>query len=204
MIITKAKPFEEILPFIEGRQNIFIVGCNVCAAKMRTGGEPEVLALAERLTQAGYPVLGWALPTAACSVRSFEHLASKNEKIKDADCILVMGCGSGTFVVSSVTDVPVAGTNDTLSLGGCLGTDASENLCLMCGECNSADFSGICPNARCPKSQMNGPCGGSKNGKCEVMRDKECVWALIEKKMDAVGLIPVLQSVQMPKNYRVG
>lgn len=202
MIITKAKPFEEILPFVEGRQNIFIVGCNVCAAKMKTGGEPEVKELAKRLTESGYPVLGWVLPTAACSVRSFDHLAAKNEKIKDADCILVMGCGSGTSVVSSVTDVLVAGTNETVSLGGCLGSDPSENLCIMCSECNIGDFSGICPNARCPKSQMNGPCGGSKNGKCEVSKENDCVWYLIEKKMDTIQMLPTLQDIQMPKNHR--
>lgn len=203
MIITKAKPFEDILPFIKDRKNIFIVGCNVCAAKMKTGGEPEVLELVDRLTSSGYPVLGWVLPTAACSVRSFSHLADKNEKIKDADCILVMGCGSGTSVVSSVAAVPVAGTNETISLGGCLGEDPSENLCLMCGECNINEFSGICPNSRCPKSQMNGPCGGSKNGKCEVIRDNDCVWYLIEKKMDSIYLMPMLHNIQMPKNHKV-
>ena len=203
MIITKAKPFEEILSFVKGKKNIFIVGCNVCAAKMKTGGEPEVLELADRLEKAGHPVHGWTLPTAACSVRSFDHLAEKNEKIRDADCILVMGCGSGITVVSSVTDVFVTGTNETLSLGGCLGTHASENLCIMCGECNIGDFCGICPNARCPKFQMNGPCGGSKNGKCEVVREKPCVWYLIEKKMDSLNLTPALLDVQEPKNHKM-
>lgn len=203
MIITKAKPFEEILPYVAGKKGIFVVGCNVCAAKMKTGGEPEVLSLVDRLTQEGYPVLGWTLPTAACSVRSFEHLASKNEKIRDADCILVMGCGSGTAVISSLTNVLVTGTNETLSLGGCLATTPAERLCLMCGECNVGDFSGICPNTRCPKSQMNGPCGGSKNGKCEVNHEEDCVWYLIEKKMDSLQLMSTLQTVQMPKNHKI-
>lgn len=203
MIITKAKPFEEILPFVEGRENIFIIGCNVCAAKMKTGGEPEILKLADQLEQAGHPIIGWVLPTAACSVRSFDHLVEKNEKIKDADCILVMGCGSGTSIISSVTDVPVTGTNETVSLGGCLGSHLSEHLCVFCGECNIGDFSGICPNARCPKSQMNGPCGGSKNGKCEVSRESACVWYLIEKKMGAIDTIPTLHDIQMPKNNKI-
>ena len=203
MIITKAKPLEEILPFLEGKERIFIVGCNVCAAKMKTGGEPEVKALADQLTKKGYPVLGWVMPTAACSVHSYESLVAKNEKIKDADCVLSMGCGSGTSVVASVLNVPVAGTNNTLSLGGCLGTNPSKNLCNMCGECNIGDFTGICPNSQCPKFQMNGPCGGSKNGKCEVLKEKECVWCIIEQKMEALDSISNLKKIQMPKNHKL-
>jgi hypothetical protein len=203
MIITKAKPFEEILSSVKDKKNIFIVGCNVCAAKMKTGGEPEVLELADRLEKTGYQVCGWTLPTAACSVRSFEHLAEKNEKIKDADCILVMGCGSGIAVISSVTNTFVTGTNETQSLGGFLGLHPTKNLCIMCGECNVGNFCGICPNARCPKSQMNGPCGGSKGGKCEVSREDSCVWYLIEEKMDSLNLMPTLLDIQEPKNHKV-
>lgn len=202
MIITKAKPIEDILFYLEGKKDIFIIGCNVCAAKMKTGGETEVWNMVDRLTARGYPVLGWAMPTAACSVRSFDHLAEKNEKIKDADVILVMGCGSGTSVIASVVSVPVTGTNETMSLGGCLGSNPSENLCIMCGECNIGDFTGICPNARCPKSQTNGPCGGSKNHKCEVSKERDCVWYLIEQRMDALHMIPMLKNIKLPKNQK--
>ncbi|WNY25295.1 methylenetetrahydrofolate reductase C-terminal domain-containing protein [Methanolapillus millepedarum] len=203
MIITKAKPIEEILPFLEGKERIFIVGCNVCAAKMKTGGEPEVLALLDSLTSAGYNVVGWALPTAACSVRSYDSLAEKNEKINDADCVLVMGCGSGTSVIASLLDIPVTGTNDTLSLGGQIGSASVVHLCTLCGDCNIGDYSGICPNACCPKSQINGPCGGSKNGKCEVSKTSECVWYLIEKKMDSLQSLPILTKIKPPKDHSV-
>ncbi|MDV0446362.1 hypothetical protein MsAg5_01950 [Methanosarcinaceae archaeon Ag5] len=201
MIITKAKPIDEILPFLDGKERIFIIGCNVCAAKMKTGGEPEVLALSDYLTGAGYHVIGWALPTAACSVRSFDSLAEKNNKIKEADCILVMGCGSGTSVIGSLIDVPVTGTNNTLSLGGQIGSASIDHLCTLCGDCNIGDYSGICPNACCPKSQINGPCGGSKNGKCEVSKTSECVWYLIEKKMDTLHTLPILTKIKPPKDH---
>ena len=203
MIITKAKPIDEILPFLEGKGKIFVVGCNVCAAKMKTGGEPEVLNMVNRLTEKGYPVIGWVLPTAACSVRSLESLVSKNEKIMEADCILTMGCGSGASVIASIVDVPVTGTNDTMSLGGCLGLNPSRNLCVMCGECNVGDFTGICPNSQCPKFQMNGPCGGSKNGKCEVFKEKECIWNIIEQRMKSMNLIQTLDEIQAPKNHKI-
>ena len=95
MIITSAKPLEEILALLKDEDYIFIIGCNVCAAKLKTGGEPEVLEMCKQLEKSGKHVVGWALPTAACSIRSFDSLVQKNEKITEARCILVMGCGSG-------------------------------------------------------------------------------------------------------------
>jgi hypothetical protein len=201
MILTQSKSFEEVLSGLDRSKRLFIVGCNVCAAKMKTGGEPEVLEMANRLTKAGFPVIGWVLPTAACSVRSFDALIEKNERIKEAEHILVMACGSGVSVISSVSNVSVSGSNDTLSLGGRIGNESVAHLCILCGNCNLSDFSGICPTARCPKSQMNGPCGGSKDGKCEVMKETECVWYLIEKRMDSLGMFPTLLETKPPKNH---
>ncbi len=80
MIITSAKPLEEILALLQDEDDIFIIGCNVCAAKLKTGGEPEVLEMIRQLEKNGKHVVGWALPTAACSVRSFDSLVQKNEK----------------------------------------------------------------------------------------------------------------------------
>jgi len=201
MILTQSKPFEEILSSLDRKKRIFIVGCNVCAAKMNTGGEPEVLEMADRLTKAGYDVVGWVIPTAACSVRSFDSLVEKNALIQKADHILVMACGSGVSLISSLSNVSVSGSNDTLSLGGRAGNESVPHLCILCGNCNLSDFSGICPTARCPKSQMNGPCGGSKGGKCEVLREMDCVWYLIEKKMESLGMFPMLLDIKPPKSH---
>jgi hypothetical protein len=104
MIITSAKPLEEILSMLKDEDNIFVIGCNVCAAKLKTGGEPEVLEMCRKLEERGKHVVGWCLPTAACSIRSFDSLAEKNEKINDASCVIVMGCGSGVSAVASVVD----------------------------------------------------------------------------------------------------
>lgn len=202
MIITESKSLEEIIPFVEGKKAVFIVGCNVCAARMRTGGEPEMNALEAELTKRGYNVVGKILPTAACSVRSFEALAEKNEKLREADCILVMACGSGVSVIAGVSNVPVIGTTNTVSLGGRLNGATLNYLCSMCGRCNSSLFGGYCPNTGCPKSQMNGPCGGSIDGKCEVDRKRNCVWTLIEENMERTGRLGELEKTIAPKEHR--
>ena len=44
-------------------------------------------------------------------------------------------------------------------------------------------FGYICPVTRCAKSLLNGPCGGSKSGKCEIKPDRDCAWQLIHDRL---------------------
>ena len=201
MIISSAKPFEEILTSLEGEDDIFVLGCNVCAAKLHIGGEPEVLAMCKRLRAAGKNVIGWILPTAACSVQSWEALVEKNPAIENAHAILVMGCGSGTSIVSSIVNIPVYSSNNTNSLGGLSHDTVLHDQCAMCGKCNIADFGGVCPTTQCAKGLLNGPCGGSMDGKCEVDREIDCAWELIYKRLKAIGRLNLLDGVQEPKEH---
>ncbi len=203
MIITSAKPLEEILALLKDEDDIFIIGCNVCAAKLKTGGEPEVLEMCRKLEKSGKHVVGWALPTAACSVRSFDSLVQKNEKITEARCILVMGCGSGVSTVAGVTEVPVFGSNDTLSLGGSSEGKLLFNQCVMCGKCTIGEFGGICPKARCPKGLLNGPCGGSIDGMCELNRENDCVWTLIYNRLKKIERLDLLYKIHAPQEHRI-
>ena len=47
--------------------------------------------------------------------------------------------------------------------------------CQDCGDCSLPDIAYLCPESQCVKNQRNGPCGGTRAGKCEVL-DKECIW----------------------------
>jgi 5,10-methylenetetrahydrofolate reductase len=53
--------------------------------------------------------------------------------------------------------------------------------CQHCGQCVLSHTAMICP-MNCPKGLRNGPCGGTLNGKCEVVPELDCVWTNIEKK----------------------
>ncbi len=49
--------------------------------------------------------------------------------------------------------------------------------CMDCGDCALFDVAYLCPTSQCPKRQINGPCGGSYEGWCEVYPDeKKCIW----------------------------
>jgi len=201
MIITSAKPFEEILNMLKDEDDVFVIGCNVCAAKLKTGGEPEVREMCRRLEESGKHVIGWALPTAACSIRSYESLVEKNEKIKEARCVLVMGCGSGVSAVATVVDLPVYGSNNTLSLGGSSGGQLLFDQCVMCGDCTISEYGGLCPKAQCPKGLLNGPCGGAVDGMCEVNSEKNCVWTLIYERLKKINRLDLLYVTHDPQEH---
>jgi methylenetetrahydrofolate reductase (NADPH) len=48
--------------------------------------------------------------------------------------------------------------------------------CKDCGDCSLPDIAFLCPESQCAKNQRNGPCGGTRDGKCEVA-DFECIWS---------------------------
>ncbi|MFO1450044.1 MAG: methylenetetrahydrofolate reductase C-terminal domain-containing protein [Opitutaceae bacterium] len=48
--------------------------------------------------------------------------------------------------------------------------------CRDCGDCSLPDIAFLCPESSCAKNQRNGPCGGTRDGKCEVA-DFDCIWS---------------------------
>ncbi|MFH2125732.1 MAG: methylenetetrahydrofolate reductase C-terminal domain-containing protein, partial [Pseudomonadota bacterium] len=73
--------------------------------------------------------------------------------------------------------------------------------CQSCGNCLVHNFGGLCPIARCSKSLMNGPCGGSASGNCEISPEVPCVWDQIVQKMTAMGRLQELEKVWPNKNW---
>ena len=64
-----------------------------------------------------------------------------------------------------------------------------------------AMFGGICPVTRCSKKLLNGPCGGSMNGKCEVNPDIDCAWQQIIDRLKTLGQLDNLRKYIPPKNW---
>jgi methylenetetrahydrofolate reductase (NADPH) len=48
--------------------------------------------------------------------------------------------------------------------------------CKDCGDCSLPDIAFLCPESQCAKNQRNGPCGGTREGRCEVDGYGECIW----------------------------
>jgi len=58
--------------------------------------------------------------------------------------------------------------------------------CRDCGDCSLPDIAYLCPESQCVKNQRNGPCGGTRQGLCEV-GEKECIWSRAYERLKAVG-----------------
>lgn len=188
MIISELKSFEELLSRVKNR-SVFLFGCSECATLCHSGGKKELIQLEKKLLDAHIVVTGWTILEPACSYTNNESIFSQyKQEIDDAEVLLVFACGDGNQIVSELfpSKEVLSGTN-TLFLGAKTSIKSFERRCNMCGTCIVDEFNGICPLTRCPKHMMNGPCGGSENGKCEVYPEMPCVWEEIEKKARTMG-----------------
>jgi len=116
--------------------------------------------------------------------------------------ILVLSCWNGVQTVSEILKVfdVIPGT-DTLFLGEIKHANEFEKRCIMCGDCIQYDFGDFCPISRCPKNMLNGPCGGVKDGKCEVDPDMDCVWHIIYKCLKENDKLHIIQDIAKPKKW---
>jgi len=213
MITADRKPFEEIKESVKDYKKIMVLGCETCVAICQAGGEKEVEILASELRLAfgneGNKVeVSEELVIRQCDDEFMADPAFL-EKVKEADVILSIACGVGVqhacnFFNRTITDKPIRvipGLNTTF-MGANIDVGLWEERCLGCGDCVLEKTGGICPIARCAKSLLNGPCGGSSNGKCEINKELDCAWNLIIERLEALGDLERIKPVEMYKDWR--
>ena len=202
MIITKQKEFDDLLRSV-GKGPIFIIGCSECATLCHTGGEREVLEMKDLFEGKNIKVTGWVILDPACHLQNDKLILRKYlEEVNNANKILVLACGNGVQTVSEIMkDSDIIAGNDTLFLGEIKHANEFEKKCTMCGDCIQDLFGGFCPVSRCPKSMLNGPCGGSIGGKCEIDSELDCVWDLIYKRLKTKERLHLLKIIQKPKDW---
>jgi len=202
MIITRQKPFEEIVQFLAPYKSIFICGCSECATLCKTGGEEEVKKMKEKLEETGRVVPDWVILDPACHrLNDLKILREHKSGVDRSDALLVLACGNGVQTVAGVAEKPVYPGCDTLFLGEIVRFGNFEERCQLCGECILDITGGICPVTRCSKSLLNGPCGGSEGGKCEIDPDIECGWQLIIEGLQKKERIDALRKIIPPKDW---
>ena len=199
--ITGQKPLEEVMQHLNRCQGVYIIGCGTCATMLHTGGKSEVLAMKDKLEAAGKNVTGWMVIPTACDVLTREALAENTKNIETADCLLVMSCAFGVQTVSLYSDKPTYPALNTLFIGKEESPGHFVETCAQCGSCVLANTAGICPLVRCAKSLLNGPCGGSVEGKCEVDPDIPCAWQLIIDRLAALGQLDKLKEIEPPQDW---
>ena len=200
MIITQKKPIEEVMAMVGNAKTVAIVGCNSCATACQTGGQPQIDELTKVLESAGKKVVATTICDYCCMNLGVK---AKMKAINAAnpDCVVCMSCGDGVQTVADNIALPIYPANNTMFLGQVERVGMFNEYCRMCGDCVLGSTGGICPITMCAKSLVNGPCGGQKNGKCEVDPNNDCAWIKIYNRLEAIGQLDKLGQTRADKGY---
>jgi ferredoxin len=204
MIVAEQKPLARIKAMLDGYQKVLAVGCGTCVTVCFAGGEKEVGILASALRMATR-LDGNGVDVDEVTVQrqcEWEYIDPLAERLENYDAILSLGCGVGvqTLAERFPHKRVLPGLNTTF-MGLPTEQGVWEERCQACGDCLLDLTGGICPIARCSKQLLNGPCGGSQHGKCEINPEVDCAWQLIWERMSALGLLDRLMEVQPAKDW---
>ena len=194
----KLKAADELASILEGRDHLFVLACNKCFKEFETLDEPDCDAFKQFAAEHGKTITGSARIDFLC------NKPQTTRKLKDmipegTENVVVISCGLGVQTIADMVDLPVFTATNTLNYTGHHGMALTHKACDACAQCYLNITGGICPIVDCSKSLINGQCGGSKDGKCEVDSDKDCAWAKIQKKLEEQGRLDELrkQPVQL-------
>lgn len=202
MIVADRKPLKELLEMVEDCEKVLILGCKGCVTVCNVGGSKEVGILAStlkiarkkegRLLEVGEKTL-----ERQCDP---EYVDQVKDIVDDYDAVISMACGVGPqFLSERYPEKRILPAVNTTFFGGATQHGIWEERCAGCGACGIHHFGGLCPIARCAKSLLNGPCGGSADGKCEISKDVDCIWDLIVTKKMKEGRLDELLILRPPK-----
>jgi len=207
MITAERKPMEELIEYLRPYHRILLVGCNECVTVCSAGGRKEVGILSSAL-QMAFMKAGKTLEVKEitlerqCDPEYVEELVSH---IDQAEAVMSMACGCGVQEIARrFKTKPVFPAVNTEFMGASERQGVWAERCQGCGECVLGLTGGICPIARCSKRLLNGPCGGSTNGKCEVDPSIECAWQLIWDRLKALGIEDRYEENIAAKDWRTG
>jgi ferredoxin len=204
MIVAQPKPIKEILEMVKDKKKILVVGCKGCVTVCNVGGAKEVGILAASLRI--------ARKRSGQEIQVDEHTLERQcdpeyvdelkDIIEDYDAVISIACGVGPqFLSERYPATRIFPGVNTQFMGGAVEHGVWSERCAGCGTCVVHYFGGLCPIARCSKSLLNGPCGGSSHGKCEISKDVECIWDTIVRKMTEQGRLTELIEFRPPKSW---
>jgi len=198
MIIAERKPFAEIKAMVAPYKKILIVGCGTCVAVCLAGGEKEVGLLASQLKLAlGLEdkrlEIGEITVERQCDLEFIKPLC---DFTADYEAIVSMACGAGVQFLKQLCYLqPIFPGVNTSFIGVNEAAGYYTERCRACNNCYLGVTGGICPVTMCPKGLLNGPCGGTVNGYCEVNPEKECAWSKIYHRLELEGRLENIKEI---------
>ena len=206
MIVGEQKPITEIKEIVASSKKLLIFGCGTCVKTCFAGGEDEVATLASALRLA-FKKEGREIEIEEFTIErqcEDEFIQEGAPAIARNDLVLSLACGAGVQAVARrFAKTPVLPGVNTTFIGVLESQGVFTEECAGCGDCKLAIFGSICPVTRCAKKLLNGPCGGSQNGKCEVNPETNCAWQLIIDRLKSLGQMDNLMTYIPPKDWRL-
>jgi ferredoxin len=204
MIVGEQKPLAEIMEMLGDARKVLVAGCGTCVTVCFAGGEKEVSILASSMRMKS-KLDGHPMEVDEVTVQrqcEWEYIDPLEERLAEYDVIVSLACGIGVQAMNERFGdyITLPGINTT-SLSLPVEQGVWEERCQACGNCILDITAGICPIARCSKQLLNGPCGGSQNGVCEVDPDVPCAWQLIWERAIKFGKMDQLLELQPPKDW---
>jgi ferredoxin len=205
MIVADRKKVPEIRDMIKDHDRVLLLGCGTCVTVCLAGGEREVGVLGTALRMALKLIGRGNVLVEECTIErqcedAFIEIAAP--QIGDYDAICSLGCGAGVQnLAERFPKMPVYPGLNTQFIGVLESQGVWTEKCAACGNCRLGEFAGICPFSRCAKRLLNGPCGGSQGGRCEVRPDLECGWQLIYDRASALGTLDKLENIAEPQDW---
>jgi len=204
MIVGDPKHIAEIASSIAAHENILVLGCGSCVTVCRAGGDAEAHDLARRLAHPQHH-MG---PPPSFSVDTIDRQCDRDvleaflHVPEGTDAILSLACGVGVQIVADLVDpLPVIPALSTTFMGGADEPGIWREKCSGCGDCLLSVTASICPITRCSKSLLNGPCGGSHSGSCEVDPDIPCAWILIYERLKKQDRLHLMTEIREPRDW---
>jgi ferredoxin len=205
MVIGERKPFEEIVKMLNGHKKILVLGCGGCVTVCLTGGDDAVKVLSSQLRMSREKDNDPLEITEKTIERQCdpEYVEQISDIVGQIDGVLSLACGVGVqYVAERYPTMPVYPALNTTFVGGSKKEGYYVERCQTCGDCKLYYTAGICPVARCSKSLLNGPCGGSTNGKCEIDPQVDCAWQLIIDRLKSLNLMDRYEQIIEANDWR--
>jgi ferredoxin len=205
MIVGERKPLDEIMEMLAPYKRVLVLGCGGCVTVCLSGGEKQAeetasqIRLASRAKSVEHAVEVDSI-TRQCDREFAENL---KKGFGEYDAVLSLACGVGVNFMTGLfpQSIVLPGLNTTF-YGANTAPGEWKEFCHGCGDCVLAWTGGICPIARCSKSLINGACGGTNKGKCEVKKEMDCGWLLIHQRMEGLGRLEELRKLRPPRDWR--
>ncbi|MFZ5452078.1 MAG: methylenetetrahydrofolate reductase C-terminal domain-containing protein [Thermodesulfobacteriota bacterium] len=209
MIVGERKSLSEIKEMVRPYGKILVAGCDTCTAECLAGGRKQVAELAVALDMT-FRLEGKEMEVQEVSVDRqciHEFLLDIIDQAENAEAIVSIACGAGVqSLAERLPGKPIFPGINTTFIGETASMGLWQERCRGCGDCMLGSTAGLCPVTRCAKALLNGPCGGSQNGLCEVSAtlkcDVPCVWAMIYDRLQEMGELSRLTDYCPPKDWR--